>query len=151
MIKSNTIYGLLTAGIIANSVFLGGCEKKWQTGTLAGAGAGALIGQAAGGNTQATLIGAGVGALAGGIVGGVMDKNDEKKADEAKKTTPQPAATAPAASPDANTTTIWLTNSNGSQTPVRLVRNPDGTYTGPKGEVYTQLPTPEQLKPVYGI
>ncbi len=149
MIKIKSIYLLLTIGIVANSLFVSGCEKKWQTGSLAGAGAGALIGQAAGGDTKATLIGAGIGALAGGVVGGVMDKNDEKKAGEAKKTAPQPAV-APA-SPDSNTVTVWLTNSNGSQTPVRLVRNPDGTYTGPKGEVYAQLPTPEQLKPVYGI
>lgn len=51
-----------------------GCESSRGTGTLAGAGMGALIGQAAGGNTRATLIGAGVGAAGGYIIGNEVDR-----------------------------------------------------------------------------
>jgi len=41
-------------------------------------------------------------------------------------------------------------NSNGSITPVPLKKKGDN-YIGPKGERYEELPTEEQLKPVYGM
>ncbi len=41
-------------------------------------------------------------------------------------------------------------NSNGSVTPVQLKKKGD-LYIGPKGERYEQLPTEEQLKPIYGM
>ncbi len=45
---------------------------------------------------------------------------------------------------------IKIHNSNGSVTPVELKK--DGSaYIGPKGEHYDELPTEEQLKPVYGL
>lgn len=53
----------------------GGCETSGRTGMLAGAGMGALMGQAIGGNTTATLIGAGVGTGIGYIIGNEMDKS----------------------------------------------------------------------------
>jgi outer membrane lipoprotein SlyB len=134
------IIGLLSLAILISTVFAAGCETKAQSGALIGAGGGALLGQAIGGNTTGTLIGAAAGAAGGALIGHSMDKSDEKKAKQA----------APAAS-DQNTVTVWLTNSNGSQTPVRLTRNADGTYVGPKGEQYPTMPTEEQLKPVYGI
>lgn len=136
---------MLVLSLVLSSVLVSGCEKKWQSGALIGAGAGAAIGQVAGGNTEATLIGTGVGALAGGLIGGAMDSSDAKKADEKKKDSSVASAS------DQNTVTVWLTNPNGSQTPVRLTRNADGSYTGPKGERYQTMPTEEQLKPVYGI
>ena len=144
MFKKCVMY-MLVLSLVLSSVLVSGCEKKWQSGTLIGAGAGAAIGQVAGGNTEATLIGAGVGALAGGLIGGAMDSSDSKKADEKKKDSSVASAS------DQNTVTVWLTNPNGSQTPVRLTRNADGSYTGPKGERYQTMPTEEQLKPVYGI
>ena len=55
-------------------VLAAGCANDAQTGSLAGAGIGALAGQAIGGNTGSTLIGAGAGAAAGYIVGNEMDK-----------------------------------------------------------------------------
>ena len=45
---------------------------------------------------------------------------------------------------------VDIHNSNGSITPVKLKRK-DGSYIGPKGERYEQLPTEEQLKPLYGL
>lgn len=47
-------------------------------------------------------------------------------------------------------TVVEIHNSNGSITPVKL-RKKDGSYIGPKGERYEQLPTEEQLKPLYGL
>jgi len=41
-------------------------------------------------------------------------------------------------------------NDNGSITPVTLKKKGD-SYVGPKGERYDELPTEEQLKPVYGL
>src|SRR5262245_25368364 len=54
--------------------FLTGCETSHQTGMLAGAGIGALMGQAIGGNRAGTLIGAGVGAAGGYPIGNEMDR-----------------------------------------------------------------------------
>ena len=45
---------------------------------------------------------------------------------------------------------VEIHNDNGSITPVKL-RKKDGSYIGPKGERYDQLPTEEQLKPIYGL
>jgi len=50
------------------------------------------------------------------------------------------------------TVTIWITNDNGSKTSVILVKDIDGPgYTGPKGEYYSNMPTEEQLKILYGM
>ncbi|MGE5295660.1 MAG: hypothetical protein ACM3VT_12595 [Solirubrobacterales bacterium] len=46
--------------------------------------------------------------------------------------------------------TVWITNSNGSKTSVKLTR--DGAwYVGPRGEYYAEMPTNEQLRVVYGF
>ena len=65
----------LGALVLAAGVMIGltGCNDA-QSGSLLGAGIGALAGQAIGGDTEATLIGAGVGAGAGYIVGNESDK-----------------------------------------------------------------------------
>jgi hypothetical protein len=47
-------------------------------------------------------------------------------------------------------TVVEIHNSNGSITPVKLKKK-DGSYIGPKGERYEQLPTEEQLKGLYGL
>lgn len=46
--------------------------------------------------------------------------------------------------------TVWITNSNGSQTSVRLTRQ-GPWYVGPRGEYYSEMPTNEQLRVVYGF
>jgi len=56
---------------------------------------------------------------------------------------------APPVIPD-STVTIWITNSNGSQTSVQLTRR-GGYYIGPRGEYYDQMPTNEQLRLAYGF
>ena len=131
---------LLCIGI-ALPVVTGGCENDKQTGALIGGAAGAGIGQAVGRNTEGTLIGAAVGAGAGYLIGAQSDK---KKEQQQAQTLPPPEP----ASPESKT--VWITNSNGSQTPVTLVK--EGTrWRGPKGEYYAEWPTEEQLREVYGL
>ncbi len=129
---------LITAGIGLGLAFTAGCESDAQTGGAIGALAGAGIGQLAGGDTESTLIGAAVGGGAGYVIGNEQDKKKMKAEIEASKQT----AT--------NTVTINVVNSNGSITPV-VLRVQGNVYVGPKGEQYMNLPTPEQLKPVYGF
>jgi hypothetical protein len=65
-------------------IFGSGCETNRQTGALGGAGVGALIGQIAGGSTQATLIGAAVGTGVGYVIGNEVDKKEAKQRDVVK-------------------------------------------------------------------
>ena len=46
--------------------------------------------------------------------------------------------------------TVWIRNSNGSQSPVQLTRSGPG-YIGPRGEYYPAMPGNEQLRTVYGF
>ncbi len=138
----------ITSVIMAISMFAGllitaGCETKAQSGALIGTGVGALAGQAIGGNTTGTLIGAGAGAVGGYLVGRHMDKSDEKKEDKA-------AQEAKAAQAAAETETVWVTNTNGSQIPVKLTKDGAG-FIGPRGERYDTMPTQDQLRSVYGF
>ncbi len=119
------------------AVFFAGCESEAHLGSALGALAGAGIGQLAGGDTEATLIGAAVGAGAGYMLGNESDKKTS-------------AAERDAIRADQNSTVVWITNSNGSQVPVRLAKN-GPAYIGPRGEIYNQLPTQDQLRQVYGF
>jgi len=49
-----------------------------------------------------------------------------------------------------STITVWITNSNGSQTSLQLTRH-GRWYVGPRGEYYDQMPTNEQLRVAYGF
>jgi hypothetical protein len=46
------------------------------------------------------------------------------------------------------TVTVWITNSNGSQTSVNLRRSGPG-FVGPRNEWYPNMPTENQLRIVY--
>jgi hypothetical protein len=72
--------------LIALALGLGGCETGGQSGGLAGAGIGALAGNAIGGNSEATLIGAAIGGGLGYIIG---NEDDKKKAQEMSRDSEQ--------------------------------------------------------------
>ncbi|MHC4478267.1 MAG: glycine zipper domain-containing protein [Planctomycetota bacterium] len=140
MVKSFTTV-LLVISVGLGLALAGGCESEAQSGALlggaVGAGAGAIVGHQSGKTTEGALIGGAVGAGAGYMIG---NEGDKKQAD----------ADRAAIREEMNYVTVNITNSNGSITPVRL-RKEGVVYIGPKGETYTTLPTPEQLKPVYGF
>lgn len=48
------------------------------------------------------------------------------------------------------TITVWITNSNGSQTSVSLRKSGPG-FVGPRDEWYPNMPTEKQLRMVYGF
>lgn len=73
MAKINLLF--ITVASVSLIAFTG-CANKTQSGAAIGAGTGALLGQAIGGNTTSTLIGAGVGAVAGGAIGHNEDNKD---------------------------------------------------------------------------
>jgi len=124
--------------LLVGVVTLAGCATKAQTGAGAGAGVGALAGSAIGGDTESTMIGAGVGALGGYLIGSEMDKQDAAAAQAQRDA-------------EMNTTVVYVTNSNGSTTPVTLRHIGGGRWCGPKGEVYSSIPTAAQLQGAYGF
>lgn len=134
-----TVLSVVAVGV--SIVFLVGCESEAQTdalvGSAAGAGIGAIVGHQSGRTGEGALIGGAVGGGAGYIVGSEKEK---------KKT----QAEVDSLRQEMNTVTVNITNSNGSITPVVLKKQGVG-YVGPRGEYYNNLPTPEQLKPVYGF
>ena len=84
--RNYSITGVLIVYICATIITVGGCQTRTQTGTLAGAGIGALAGQAIGGSTQATLIGAGIGTGIGYLIGNAQDKKAAKTYDMSQPT-----------------------------------------------------------------
>ena len=128
----------LVVVLLCGLVMVAGCATKAQTGAATGAGVGALAGQAIGGSTGGTLIGAGVGALGGYMIGNEMDRQDAER-DRAVQ------------DQQMNTTVVHVQNSNGSTTPVTLQHVGGGKWRGPKGEVYSSLPTAAQLQGAYGF
>jgi uncharacterized protein YcfJ len=126
-------------------VFGVGCDSDAKTGAVAGgavgAGAGAIIGHQSGKTGQGALIGGAIGAGTGLLLGNAQDKKKQEAATTAK----------PEKQDAANTVTVNIANSNGSFTPVKLTKQGENRYVGPKGEVYDHLPTEAELKPVYGF
>ena len=132
---------IITLVIASIFSFIAGCESDAQTDALIGSAIGAGIGALAGGDSEAIAIGAGVGAAGGYIVG---SESDKKKA-EAARTREMNELRA-----QTNSVVIWITNNNGSKTPVKLRRS-GPNFIGPNGELYSSLPTEDQLRPVYGL
>ena len=80
------ISGVLAVYVCAAIITIGGCQTKTQTGTLAGAGIGAMAGQLIGGDTKATMIGAAIGTGAGYLIGNAQDKKAAKTHDMSQPT-----------------------------------------------------------------
>ena len=123
-----------------------GCADMSDTVKGAGIGAagGALLGGIAGHNIPGVSRtgGAVAGGLAGGLIGGAIGHQSDKiKAQQSQ---------IDAIGQQANTTVVNVTNKNGSITPV-VLRRVGNQWQGPRGELYNNLPTVEQLAPVYGL
>jgi hypothetical protein len=143
--RRNIRFNVVAAALIPATLaltFAGGCESRTGTGALIGGAAGAGIGQAVGRNTAGTVIGGAVGAGAGALIGHESEKQQSNFGRD-RQPPPPPEQTD-------NAVIVNVTNSNGSVTPVRMVRQGSG-WVGPKGEYYSSLPTPEQLRPIYGF
>jgi len=145
MMKKLTVVGV--AIIFGAGLLLSGCATSAQR----DAGVGALLGSALGAGTGALIAedhgkGAIVGGVAGAAAGGLLGHEIGKAKDRDRA---QDAAINQATR-DANTVTINVPNNDGSFTPVQIVRRGNVWY-GPQGEMYTSLPTPEQLKRRYGM
>ena len=132
---------LVLAAVGCGTFFVTGCETDAQNTALLGAALGAGVGALAGGDSDAALTGAAIGGGVGYIAGSESDK---------KKTQLQTQQQIQAVRQEQNIVTVWITNSNGSQTPVKLTRS-GPSYVGPRGEIYNDMPTKEQLKMVYGF
>ncbi len=134
------IITLMVAVVSVSFLFVTGCETQAQTGAAVGGLGGAAIGALAGGHHHAgegALIGAAVGAGGGYMVGNEADKKQTRQQLQAVEQ-------------QANTAVVNITNSNGSVTLVTLRRS-GNVWVGPRGEQYMSMPTPEQLKPIYGM
>jgi hypothetical protein len=87
-LDNSFFHSVMVILILPSLVFVsGGCQTRAQTGTLTGAGLGALIGQAVGGDTKATLIGAAIGAGVGHLIGNSQDKKAAKEYNMMQPTT----------------------------------------------------------------
>jgi phage tail tape-measure protein len=136
-----TVTALLVLAVSLGFAFFAGCETSAQTGAgvgaLGGAGVGAIIGHQSGNTAAGALIGGAVGGLGGYAVGNEADKKKQQQEIQNVRA-------------ESNTTVVNIANSNGSVTPV-ILRRQGNMWVGPKGEQYMSVPTPEQLKPVYGF
>lgn len=126
-------------------------DNPTSSGTVSGAAMGALLGGVAGNNIDGlnTAEGAVAGALVGGLLGHQSGAQQQRINNQQAQLNNQQAQIN-AAQQAANTQTVNITNSNGSVTPVVLHRE-GNQWRGPRGELYNSLPTPEQLKPYYGL
>ena len=121
---------------LASMLTLTSCNST-ASGAAVGGGIGAAAGAIAGNNIdglskgEGALIGGAVGAIAGGAHGRQNQRINQLEQ-------------------DANTQIINVRNSNGSYTPVEL-RREGPNWVGPRGEVYTNLPTEGQLSQSYGF
>lgn len=127
------------------SLLAAGCQtpgRYEQAGTASGALLGGVVGGVIGnnvgdGNNQVlgAAIGAAIGALAGQQYGQRQDNIDARMAYLENQSL---------------SVSINVNNSNGSFTPVQL-RRVGSTWIGPRGEVYQNFPSEQQLKPIYGF
>jgi hypothetical protein len=140
---------ILAVVLLTGTMFVTGCQTDKQNKALIGSAVGAGVGYAVTGNAKGTAIGAGVGAGTGYVLG--KDEPKQQTPPPQQGYTQPPQQNYQTTPTGANTVSIWVTNSNGSQTEVKLTRNPDGSYTGPKGERYATMPTEDQLKSAYGF
>ena len=118
----------------------GGCSGLLMSPIYSSALGGALIGGIIGHQSGEPGEGALIGAAIFGI--GELLKQTDKLGKEERKQKDKDE--------DVEKVVVEIHNSNGSITPIELKKK-GCIYIGPKGEHYKQLPTEEQLAPVYGL
>jgi len=111
-----------------------------QRSTLLGAGGGAALGAVLGNNVNG--LSKKEGAVAGALVGGLLGNIQGGQQQQIQNMQGQIAAS--------QQRIVNVTNSNGSTTPVVLTQTPQG-FRGPRGELYSSLPSSSQLRSVYGF
>jgi hypothetical protein len=134
-----TICVMLIAGL--SLAFFAGCENEAQSNALLGAAIGTGVGALAGGGSDSLMIGAAAGGGLGYFLGNEADK---------KNSYVQTQSQFEAMRAEQNSEVVWVTNSNGSRTPVKLTKSGYG-YVGPRNDHYASVPTEQQLKLVYGF
>jgi uncharacterized protein YcfJ len=138
-------FGILAAGVAA--IMLAGCAtpmdetgESTTSGAILGAVAGGVLGHNLGsGSREDRALGAAAGALVGGALGhnAGVQRTNRREIESVRERQ--------------NTTTVWVTNSNGSRTPVTLRATQGGAWIGPRGEYYDRMPEAEQLQRAYGF
>ncbi len=138
---------LLSVVSVSGLIIFSGCATPMGHDEKVGTGIGAVVGGVAGGvighnvgdgNNEA--VGAAMGAALGGMGGREVGRSKDVQEGRMQALEQQ-----------ANTVTININNSNGSFTPVTLKKLDGGRYQGPKGEIYSTIPTEAQLKSMYGL
>jgi hypothetical protein len=122
-------------------LLLPGCQTDAQNTSLLGTGVGVGVAAISGGQGSDLLVGAAIGGGAGYIMGNESDK---------KKTQARTDQQIADLRSEQSMVSVWITNSNGSQIEVKLRRS-GPNYIGPRGEVYSTMPTEDQLRQVYGF
>ncbi|OGV72927.1 MAG: hypothetical protein A3K19_20880 [Lentisphaerae bacterium RIFOXYB12_FULL_65_16] len=142
---------LLWGALVSGGLILSGCRTV-EEGTVIGAASGAVLGGVIGNNMHAhnAPVGAAIGAVVGGVLGNQMGRQQEQINQAQQQNAVLQAQVAQQAEA-ARTQTVWVRNSNGSRTPVRLTQASGGQWVGPKGEYYASMPSPEQLHSLYGF
>ena len=111
--------------------------------------AGALIGGIIGYQSDEALAGALIGGAILGV-GELLKQTDEMAEEEEEKEEQQEKESACSGPQQEEKVVVEVTNSNGSITPVLLTKK-GSLYVGPNGEAYSQRPTDQHLRPVYGL
>ena len=133
----------VSIGILFVIIPCGGCGDQMRGSELYGATiTGAIIGGIVGHQSDETEAGVAIGAalFCVGDLLGQMDRQADSQSNERKIKEENIK----------ETYVIEIHNSNGSITPV-TIRKKDNIYIGPKKEQYKELPTEEQLRPLYGL
>jgi uncharacterized protein YcfJ len=148
-----SIFTVIIASVLVLSG--GGCANMQESGTgigaLTGAGLGVVLGNqlghgAARGRSQ--LVGGAIGAGVGGLLGNQWGQGRDFQTQQVAQQGQTQAQMAQMQA-QLNSVTVNVTNSNGSITPVTLMRSGTG-FVGPRGEFYGAMPSESQLK-VYGF
>lgn len=117
------------------------CEDGMKLNPIYGAAlTGALVGGVIGHQSDETGEGVAVGAVVLGV--GELLNQIDKQAHKEWEHENADECTEPVV--------VEIHNSNGSITTVKIMKE-GSVYIGPKGERYQEMPTEEQLKPIYGL